>query len=63
LAYVNHKAHIDLSVDGTAHNTSDGQGVLIVCVVRDNMADSICLLSGGVLSVPGPLVEDGALDS
>ena len=57
-AYTDHKAYIDLSVDGTAHNTSDGEGALV-----DHVADHICLLSDDALSVASSLVQDGALSS
>jgi hypothetical protein len=56
--YADHKAHVDLSVDGTAHNTSDGEGVLV-----DHVADHNCLLSDDALSVASSLVQDGALGS
>lgn len=58
LAYADHKAHIDLFVDGTAHNTSDGEGALV-----DHVADHICLLLHDAPSVTSSLIEDGALCS
>ena len=56
--YADHEAHVDLSVDRTAHNTSDGEGALV-----DHVADHICLLSDDALSVASSLVEDGTLSS
>jgi hypothetical protein len=38
-------------MDGTAHNTSDGEGVLV-----DRVADHNCLLSDDALSVANSLV-------
>jgi hypothetical protein len=49
--YADHNAHIDLSVDGTAHNASDGEGVLV-----DHVADHICPLSDDARSVASSLV-------
>jgi hypothetical protein len=56
--YADHEAHVDLSVDGTAHNTSDGEGALV-----DHVADHTCLLLDDAMSVTSSLVEDGALGS
>jgi hypothetical protein len=51
LTYADHNAYIDLSVDGTAHNTSDGEGVLV-----NHVADHTCLLLDDALSVVSSLV-------
>jgi hypothetical protein len=56
--YADHEAHVNLSVDGTAHNTSDGEGALV-----DHVADHNCLLLDDAPSVASSLVEDGTLSS
>lgn len=58
LTYADYKAYIDLSVDSTAYNTSDGEGVLV-----NHVANYICPLLDNALFVASLLVQDRALSS